>query len=256
MLLLISSDLIGCVCGKASKIEEYDFIALVEVVGIVKSEVYKPGDSKIPEPIFYEIKVRTIDQYQGNKEEYIIILGGNFKYKMGMTSCDMKIEINEEWLIFGNKFKGKIAAHYCNHSRIHKTKSGEIDYKYSNSLNLIKELNFKIKKKEANITTSVVNLKYLNNKIKLEEQYNSIGELNGIRTGYYSNGQVMIKENYKNGNKHGSLQWYHKNGKTHRTSNFKDGKEICETYYYDYKGEIERINFHDDNGNYITTDKK
>lgn len=250
-------DLHSCSCGKIPSTDEYDYVAFVEIYGVLKSNLYELGNSnKLPEPIFHEIKIKTINQYIGRKQEFIIVHGGNNKYNVGLTSCDMNMEIGEKWIIYGKKFKSKISTNYCSLSILHSNTKLEIDYKYNRSTNRLKELNKRFNSNKINKPNSSILLTYTNGKKQLKEKYNEKSKLIGDRQAFYSNGQLMVDEHYSNGLKNGTLTWFYRDGKVHRSSTFKNGKEICESYYYDYTGRLNRINYFDDDGKYKTTEKK
>ena len=116
MILVLTnySDLLSCSCGKIPSTDEYDYVAFVEINGVLKSDLYELDNlNEPPKPIFHEIKIRTIHQYIGHKQKFIIVHGGNNKYNVGWTSCDMNMEIGEKWIIYGKKFKSKISTNYC-----------------------------------------------------------------------------------------------------------------------------------------------
>jgi len=257
ILIIGSGDLVSCSCGRAPSIDEYDYVALVEVVGVLKSDLYKIGNpNEPPKPIFHEIKVKTIEQYKGRNQDFLIVLGGNNKYNVGWTSCDMNIEIGAQWIIYGEIFKQRISTNYCTSSIQHKNPKLEIDFKHNKSTNRLKELEKTFRSNVRDKPTGVLQRFYDNGKKQLVETYNHNSELVGNRQAFYSNGQLMLDEFYSAGLKNGTLTWYYKDGTLHRTSTFKMGKEICETYYNNYKGRLRRINYFDDDGTYIATEKK
>ena len=47
---------------------------------------------------------------------------------------------------------------------------------------------------------------------------------NGFQEQYYDNGQLMKKENFKDGTKHGIQEKYYFNGQLKSKTNYKDGK--------------------------------
>lgn len=257
VLLLSKSSIYGCVCSKIPATEEYDYVALVEITGVLKSDLYDVGErDDPPKPIFHEVKIKTKEQFIGRNQEFLIVHGGNHKYNVGWTSCDMNMEIGEKWIIYGKKFKNRISTNYCSLSILHINTNNELDFKYNRSIKRLKNLKSSFTSKNVKNQIGKTQLYYPNGQLKLKEEYNINSELIGVRQAFYSNGQLMIDESYMNGLKNGNLTWYYRDGKTHRTSTFKNGKEICETYYFSRTGELRRINFYDDEGNYITAKKE
>ena len=72
-------------------------------------------------------------------------------------------------------------------------------------------------------------------------------KLSGLCEGWHDNGQLHIKENYKDGKRYGLSEWWYNNGQFLARINYKDGEwhGLCEWWYSD--GQLEyRINYKDD----------
>ena len=66
---------------------------------------------------------------------------------------------------------------------------------------------------------------------------------------FHDDGQLWIKENYKNGKKHGVQVWYYENGQLWTKENYKNGKHHGLQEYYDENGQLEEIeNYKDGDG--------
>lgn len=142
--------------------------------------------------------------------------------------------------------KKRISTGFCSLTTMHMNAKHEIDFKYNSSTRKLDQLRSTYGSNHNIRTEGVIELNYRYGKPKLREEYNSSLELTGERKAFYSNGQLMLVEQYNKGLKNGPLTWYYRNGKIHRTSIFKEGKEICETYYYDHVGRLRKINYLDD----------
>ena len=117
VIIGVSNDLVGCSCGIIPATHEYEYVALVEITGVLKSDLYEPGEpyeppknkdqpvKNVPNPFFHEVKIKTIEQFIGKKQEFVVVHGGNEKYNLHWSSCDIGLGIGEKWIIYGKKFK-------------------------------------------------------------------------------------------------------------------------------------------------------
>ena len=74
--------------------------------------------------------------------------------------------------------------------------------------------------------------------IMIEENFDSNGKLDSIRTVYYNDAKKAEITNYKNGKLSGKSEWFSKDNKTTRISYYLDGELDGETIYYDNFGNI------------------
>ena len=65
------------------------------------------------------------------------------------------------------------------------------------------------------------------------------GEKHGLHEAYYENGQLLIKENYKDGKKDGFHEFYYKNGQLGFKLNYNDGKEDGLYELYKENGQLQ-----------------
>jgi hypothetical protein len=65
------------------------------------------------------------------------------------------------------------------------------------------------------------------------------GEKHGLHEAYYENGQLLIKENYKDGKKDGFHEFYYKNGQLGFKVNYNDGKEDGLYEWYKENGQLQ-----------------
>lgn len=257
----------ACICSQLRDIDEYKYIALVEITGVMKSDLYTPPvyeESTLPAHLvppppppprrFYEVKVKALDKYKGKDQDFIIIQGGNRKYNVGVTSCDLNVAIGQKWLVFGYEFKGRIASGYCTHSKIYENEKGEIDYQYRRGLSLIDMLNEKYNREISNKQDGYLKVRYKNGKTKLEECYEN-QKRQDRRIAYYNNGQKMLEEYYVDDLLDGSVKWYNTDGSISREAQYKSGFKVCEEYHYSIIGKLRSIKFYDDSGAFIGIEK-
>ncbi|HAE75734.1 MAG TPA: hypothetical protein DCG52_05010 [Alphaproteobacteria bacterium] len=62
----------------------------------------------------------------------------------------------------------------------------------------------------------------------------------------YSDGNIWMEENYKNGLKHGKLTWYYENGQIEREGFYIKGKRVGVFFEYNEDGTVKRARTYND----------
>jgi hypothetical protein len=112
LFFLSAKNLYACKCGlpyttTIENIQKANYVSLVRVKNILST-----GNLES-----HKIIIEEINLYKGNSITEIIVSGGNKRIDPTFrTSCDMGIDINEEWLIYGFGSDGKITTGYCSQS--------------------------------------------------------------------------------------------------------------------------------------------
>lgn len=253
-IVLFSLHSYSCQCGSyeyktIQDLEEYKFIALIQIDSIYKAES-KPSKGGF----FYNASFSIIELYRGNKTNTLKISGGSHSLGIGMTSCDMGLERGEEWVIFAYENKhGELQTGYCTYSRMYKSVNGERDWHYRRGFSDITKIKniLGIESVQAEKLEGLIVENYTNDSIESESYYVN-GKLEGIRKIYYSNGKIMSLENYKDGLLFGNTRWYYKSGQLKREYNFENNKPINGCFGYFLNGRIRFRQYFDlDSNSYI-----
>jgi len=221
LFLFLSHDLIACECAVQlnsaieKKVTDADYVALIKVQKIM------PNKSKDD----YIINVEEIKLYKGNSVKDIIVYGGNWNlHNNYATSCDLGINENEEWIIFGKKINNEIRIGFCSHSIKYKDADGYRNWMNQYPFKTIEELNTYFK--YPSDSTAIVNgkriLYFPNGNIEVEENYRS-GMKNGPAKYYYTNGKLNGEEYYRKNKLHKTQTWYYPNGDINSIKHFKNG---------------------------------
>ena len=70
-------------------------------------------------------------------------------------------------------------------------------------------------------------------------EVNSQTPFSGTSVKYYENGQLGMRENYKDGKEEGIFEYYYENGQLNRKSTYKNGKEDGLEESYSQNGELQ-----------------
>ena len=150
---------------------------------------------------FFTYKIRTIEQIKGDEQKQVYI---------SRRACLLSIREGEQWMIHGAWEGNRIQTHQCSGSFLFRKTSGEVDVERG------------------------AYIRY----------YRFIGAPDIIKTGpneIYDNGNILVKENYKNGKLEGERKVFHPNGTIWIVERFKAGRHYGERRIYDKDGTVRRI---------------
>jgi len=240
--------LLGCGCESIPEIETYDYIAFVEIDNVNNGGRFdnKLNDG-VPKPRYHEVNFNTIKHFKGEFLDTVNVWGGNYKYDLGMTSCDLNISIGQKWLLFGNLINNEIFIGYCSLSVVYENEFGEKNHQSKKSINLLDKLllHFNMKSEKKNFFMGNFYTYYPNGQIECIETYIN-GEIIGERVVYFSNGQIMLRENYVNGKIQNEIKWWYRNGNLSKEAESISGDSIVRCKYYRPSGKLNRINYFQD----------
>jgi len=233
LLCLASMRAYSCSCITEKRLEskedlkKYDFIAQVKITSINEA-----SDENI-EYYIYSLSFETLEIYRGESIKNILVSGSN-KIFDRWTSCDLNLDIGDEWIIFGYKEKKtkKLITGYCTRSTKTKSFDGYENIKDPEKNSLTKKLNQLFDKKENVRNKNGKRLEYYKNgNLQLEENYKEL-VLNGSRKIWYPNGQLESNQYYKGGQKNGIFKWYSKNGELIKAEKFVKSKHVDTTFVW------------------------
>lgn len=253
LLLILPHTIKACICADKPAIDTYDYIALVQIIGVVEDDTNAESED-FPVLHNHQIIVRTLTQYKGDMQRYISVSGGNVKYNLGYTSCDMGADIGEQWIIFGNKSSGAIHTGYCSRSMHHMSYTGEIDYVYNTSTELIRKLNRTYLNINFSMPDGYYTEYYNNSKTQLLECYED-NKLEGHRKVYYRDGTLKLEEYYVDGKRDGYQKRYMHDGTLSYEGRYSQGKKVGTHYMYGRQGRTSIIRYFSEDGTYICTER-
>lgn len=254
LLLIWGNQTMSCSCSEQLEfkskedLNRYSFIALVNIDSIFQSKAEKLSSFDI----FYEARISILELFKGDKIETILVNGGIRKLGLSMTSCDIGIDKNQKWVLFGYEDKnGLLRTGYCTFSKMYANSDGERDWQNERGIKEIKTLQH-IYSHSTDDTNKklegLVKTYYQNGRIEIQANFDR-GFLQGKKTIYYFNEQPMIEEEYENGLKSGSSMWYYKDGSIKRRFRYKDGHPIDTCYFYRITtGQVECERIFNENG--------
>ena len=228
----------------------YQFIAFVSIDSIYRSDDFKSHENHI----FYQADLTILELFKGDSTSSIKVGGGNASLGGPVTSCDIEINQHEKWLIFAFKDENdNLITGYCTFSTMYASATGVMDWKHERGIKELKRLRdiFDHEIPSEKHPDGIHKSYYPNGNIELKQSYKN-GIPHGQKTVYYPNGQIMIYERYENGKKEGKSIWYDHKGRIERDYQFSNGHPVdtCFTYW-PYNGLVRQQGIFDDEGNVI-----
>lgn len=204
-----------------AELESYDFIALVKVT----SEQTNPPKSDFRGETGL-LKIEILEQFKGNKVSEAIEQSKN-------SSCDLGIEVGDEWILFGKLSDGKPVLSACDRNARYRDKNGTRDWHFSTGIRELNDLRRLYRHDSQPIPDGILRLSYPNGALEVEETYSN-GLKNGPRKILYSDGSLWGKESYLNDSLQGESSWYYPSGQLYHHQFFQNGKPFNVTrVYYD-----------------------
>lgn len=207
-------------------IQRSNYVSLVKVKNIL------PTDSKE----CYKIVIEELILYKGKSTNEIMVSGANKKLDPTYwTSCDLGLEINDEWVIFSDDSSGKIWLTPCTKSFRYKDKNGYRDFMDDYKTKRLNEINTYFNKPLINycINNGVLIHYYPNGKMEFELTYKK-GIRQGVSKYFFPNGAINGMEFYKNGRLEGIQKGYFVEGTLNFIRHYRHGIEVDSSNYYEY----------------------
>lgn len=207
-------------------IQNANYISLIKVKNILSA-----GSRE-----YFKIIIDELVLYEGNSTNEILVTGANKSIDSTYwTSCDLGIEINDEWLIYSNESSGKTWLLPCSKSFRYKDKYGYRDFMDGNKTKTLNEINNYFNKPLINysINNGVLDHYYPNGKMEFELTYEE-GIKQGVSRYYFPNGAINGIEYYKDGRLEGIQKRYFMEGTLDFIKHFRNGIEVDSSNYYEY----------------------
>lgn len=219
----------ACICGEQpftldslSELEKYDFIALVKIKGETPQED--------PEQGIYAhlLDIEIIEHFKGAS------FGKILEYNV-RSSCELGIEVGEEWILFALKNKdGEPSVGACERNLQYKDVNGQrYNHYYSRGVYALQKLRNLYGHPQPDIRNGLRETFYPNGQQELMESFRK-GQLHGERKIWYPNGQLMRQEHYVRGKRNGPFTSYFASGQVSTEEFFQTGLRInVSRSYYD-----------------------
>ena len=188
---LTSVSAYSCSCTNLKIIESKEDVKSYDYIAQVKITSVDTASNNSIEYSICKLSFDTLEIYRGQHIENILVSGSHKTFDR-WTSCDLDLEIGDNWMIFGYQEKNtkKLITDYCTNSRKIKSFDGYENIKYPNQRTLVEKLNSIFEKAPPpQNKIGKRNKFYANGNIQLKEMYNELG-LNGPRKIWYPNGQL------------------------------------------------------------------
>jgi len=205
VLMLLVKLSMACSCSPLPRFKTkadlagYDFIAFVKITG------QSPLDEKLPGwgiHVNGEINIEIKELFKGKPVKLIT----DPSYR---SDCAMKVNVGEEWLLFGRIFNDTLTVSKCGYSVRYRDTSGQRDWL---GFAGIEQFNTLIQIYAHPVPVSHLRqILYPNGKTEIEQSFiNDL--LSGTRKIYYPDGKIYLTEDFKNGNRVGARKFYGKSG--------------------------------------------
>lgn len=188
-------------------LKRYDFISLVSVKELAPLDTV---NTFMHLRTNGNIKVEVIEMFKGDKTN--LIIDQNFS-----NDCAFNLQPNEQWIFFGNTYKGKTAISKCEHSVIYRRADGFRDWKYFTGIRQLEVLRNIYEHKLLPTQTKEF---YPNGNVELKQSFKN-GKLTGLRQIYYPNNQLYVAEKFRNGKRVNFRKCYTLSGQLERLVTYK-----------------------------------
>ncbi|WP_343703743.1 hypothetical protein [Chitinophaga sp.] len=204
------------VLDSISQLNKYSFIAHVSVTDAGDRGSAHTGT----------VQFKIIELFKGDRIDSIF-------ESDKMSSCDIGISDQEEWILFGIMHNGKLLLQPCDRNIRYKNQQGERDWQFLRGIGDLQKLRSLYRHTVQQHPDGSHTVYYPSGKKELEEHYLS-GQLHGSRKIWHANGQLYASEHYLHGKLDGKSEWFYPSGQLSFESYYRAGKKYnVSRYYYD-----------------------
>jgi antitoxin component YwqK of YwqJK toxin-antitoxin module len=187
-----------------------NYVALVKVVRVA---AYKRQATKYAEQPYYTAEIQEIKRYKGEPQQQLVIVGGLHSFNT-WTSCDMGIDVGEEWLVFGTLEEATFV-YPCNYTTRFRAANGFQELQHREALSRMHMLDS------------------LTNQLAIPKQ------LSGEIVSRYPNQTIQKVEHFRKGMLHGAVAYYYPDGKPYATMTYKKGRLDGHEKWYTSTGQLQ-----------------
>jgi antitoxin component YwqK of YwqJK toxin-antitoxin module len=222
----------ACSCAlegdfKVEEVEEYDYVALVKIGKITPMDT----SNRDQRPWFYYAEFTEISNFKGETPTQLMIYGGHPSFGY-WTSCDLGVDVDEEWLLFGEKVDGKISIGSCSRSVIYRKANGVRDWSFNRGIEQLILLDSAFNKVSADyLQINVDSIFYDNGQLERSQEFKN-GELHGKVNYFFPDGTVYGSSRFKKGFQNGHFYWNTSNGNLELEGKKRRGKNFKKRIFY------------------------
>jgi antitoxin component YwqK of YwqJK toxin-antitoxin module len=215
----------GCACPEAlacscindfKRIKSMDDLSTYEFVALVKvtSEAVNPFSDTTG---FRTAKLgfKTIEKFRGKDVRELT----EFDIQ---SSCDMGIEVGDEWVLFATIRDGQLSIAACSRNVRYRDKDGVRDWHFKRGMEELEDLRKLYGRDEKRKRNGIDQQHYPDGKLEAETTYYD-GLKNGARTVYYRNGKVWGKQMFVNDSLQGKSEWFFPSGQLYDQKFYRKG---------------------------------
>ncbi|WP_342087420.1 toxin-antitoxin system YwqK family antitoxin [Dyadobacter sp. OTU695] len=206
LVLAATTNLLACSCmtdfqriKSIEDVKDYPFVALVK---ITSETTNPPSDSSPFRDAMLGFKI--IEKFKGKDIRELI------EYDI-QSSCDMGIEVGDEWMLFATERNGKLSIGACSRNVRYRDKDGVRDWHFQRGIRELEDLRKLYGYAEKRNRDGVDKQYYSDGKLEVETSY-SHGLKNGLRTIYHRNGKVLGKQMFMDDSLQGKSEWFFPSG--------------------------------------------
>ncbi|RZJ87583.1 MAG: hypothetical protein EOO60_12045 [Hymenobacter sp.] len=223
----------ACVCTteafSAKNALSADYVALVKVVRVA---AYQRQPTKYADQPYYTAEIQEVRRYKGEPRNQLIIAGG--LHSLGTwTSCDMGIDVGEEWLVFGTVQEATFV-YACGYTTRFRAANGfqELQHKEAfTKVHMLDSLTNQLAAPQRHLSGLVLS-RYPNQVLQKSEHFHK-GVLHGAAAYFYPDGHPYATMAYKQGRLDGRERWYTEAGQPQWVAVYRRGiRRDTATFYY------------------------
>lgn len=206
LLLYVPTASLACMCindfqriKTLEDLKTYEFVALVK---ITSETVNPPSDTTSFRDARLGFKI--IEKFKG--KDIVEMIERDVQ-----SSCDMGIEVGDEWVLFATTYKEKVLVSACNRNVRYRAKDGVRDWHFKRGMEEVEDLRTLYGSTRKQHRDGLDQQYYPDGKIEVEQPYRD-GLRNGIRTVYHRNGNVWGKQLFVNDSLQGKSEWFYSSG--------------------------------------------
>lgn len=217
LTLSANADVLACSCigdfqgiKSMDDVKNYPFVALVKIT----SETTNPPSDSTP---FRDATLgfKIIEKFKGKDIRELI------EYDI-QSSCDIGIEVGDEWVLFATERDGKLSISACSRDVRYRDKQGVRDWHFKRGIQELEDLRKLYGHTEKRNRDGIDKQYYPDGKLEAETTYYG-GLKNGNRTIYHRNGKIFGKQVFINDSLQGKSEWFFPSGQLYDQKFYRKG---------------------------------
>ena len=187
------------------------YVALVKITRVAPYQ--RPPNQYADQP-YYAAEIQEIKRYKGAARHELIIMGG-LRALGTWTSCDLGLDVGEEWLVFGTTEEATFI-YPCSYTTRFRAADGFQELQHPQALSRVHLLD--------SLTHQLVA---------------PSRPPNGLVISRYPNKQVQKSEQFRRGVRHGAVAYYYPDGRPYATMAYEKGQLNGREKWYTEAGQLQ-----------------